>query len=354
MKDLHALFGIPAHPDRNEPCKDAARAYPDRLPATRPAPGKDRFQIVAAVSQGLKAMAMKNVPIIALSQLSRDVQNRDDKRPWLTDLRESGQIEQDADFVLFTHREYYSPSARGAEGKNGKVSDEDRADYEAALKPARTRWRSSAQSSAWARSGRARSASMKRRTGSGACTSTGRGGFPVKVDQNSSRRSSAPLEDQAGGQRRVLAGCPRRIARCRRFSSSAPLSPTHAAPIPGMIEVEIRSYDDGRRTLRDRRQDLCMTMTQVEFCAGLTEGHLLKAEKDNPDRVMSVEGFIVWANTLVEFVAVWRSAARHAAEPANSAAPCRDKKTAPRDVRAAPRGRRKGRGCCQEAAPLVP
>lgn len=97
---------------------------------------------------------------------------------------------------------------------------------------------------------------------------------------------------------RVLAGCPR--AHCEMQTVLKPGSPIPdtCSPDPGMIEVEIRSYDDGRRTLRDRRQDLCMTMTQVEFCAGLTEGHLLKAEKDNPDRVMSVEGFIVWANTL--------------------------------------------------------
>lgn len=97
---------------------------------------------------------------------------------------------------------------------------------------------------------------------------------------------------------RVLAGCPR--AHCEMQAVLKPGSPIPdtCSPDPGLIEVVINSYDDGRRTLRDRRQDLCMTMTQVEFCAGLTDGHLLKAEKDNPDRVMSVEGFIVWANTL--------------------------------------------------------
>lgn len=137
VKDLHALFAA----FRRIQIEMARAKSPlgliviDYLQLVR-APGKDRFQVVGAVSQGLKAMAMQlGVPIIALSQLSRDVQSRDDKRPRLTDLRESGQIEQDADFVLFTHREYYYLKREGApKGKNGKVSDDDRADYEAALK----------------------------------------------------------------------------------------------------------------------------------------------------------------------------------------------------------------------------
>ena len=98
--------------------------------------GKTRFEQMTDVSIGIKALAgLLECPVIALVQLSRDIGFRDDKRPQLSDIKETGQFENDADQVVFCHREGYWLQRQGPKvGKDGSVSVEAQADFEEELR----------------------------------------------------------------------------------------------------------------------------------------------------------------------------------------------------------------------------
>jgi replicative DNA helicase len=97
--------------------------YVQLLQGTKHRSHENRVQEITEITNGLKALAKElNIPILALSQLSRQVEQREDKRPLLSDLRESGSIEQDADVVLFVFREAYYHAMQKPADNDQKMS----------------------------------------------------------------------------------------------------------------------------------------------------------------------------------------------------------------------------------------
>jgi len=113
-----SVYDIRSRARRLKATADIGMVVVDYLQLIQPPPGSEnRTQEISQISRALKMLAKElDVPVLALSQLSRSVEQRTDKRPLLSDLRESGSIEQDADVVMFIYRPEYYEGAYDEQG----------------------------------------------------------------------------------------------------------------------------------------------------------------------------------------------------------------------------------------------
>ena len=217
--------------------------------------GENRQQVVSDISRSLKIMAKElNVPVLCLSQLSRANESRQDKRPLLSDLRESGAIEQDADEVMFLYREdYYNKDtpeqnvaecivAKNRHGETGTVKLQwlpgaagrrcfPQARRSCVPSPAgRIPWQCSAACASWRRSF---PSMCGRRTSTIACA-----GRSPTATRPLCARSARPRASSSSAARRKSPPAARR----RRGSSAMPSSiPSRATPLPSLTRPRIIS-----------------------------------------------------------------------------------------------------------------
>ena len=120
-----SIYDIRSRARRLKASADIGLVVVDYLQLIQPPPNSEnRTQEISQISRALKILAKEiDTPVIALSQLSRSVEQRTDKRPLLSDLRESGSIEQDADVVMFIYRPEYYEGAYDEQGTAKMLKD---------------------------------------------------------------------------------------------------------------------------------------------------------------------------------------------------------------------------------------